>query len=556
LAKILSKFQFYKIREAGIMLRLSSLTLLIAHSDEDLLNLILEKLKISPEMLLGYHVRRKSVDARKRGVVFFVYTVDVEIDPATGNEEAIAAKIKNASIAKPLEYCGPSLSVSLPAASPRPVIIGTGPCGLFAGLILAEAGLRPLLLERGKSAKARAKDVVAFWKDATLNENSNVQFGEGGAGTFSDGKLTTQIKDKHNRCRKVLEELVAAGAAEEILYLAKPHIGTDVLIKVVTNLRERIIALGGEVRFESHVTELVIEDNKVNGVVLADGEEIQTDIVIAAIGHSARDTYEELHNKGVQCEQKAFSIGARIEHHQGIIDKSQYGKFANHPAIGHAEYKLVHHCGSGRDVYTFCMCPGGSVIGASSEPGGVVTNGMSTFSRNASNANSALLVGVKPSDFGSDHPLAGISFQRIWEQAAFRLAGSCYNAPAQRVEDFLQGRPTTHAGSVKPSYSPSVCYCDISHCLPAFAVKAMRVAIPQFDKKIRGFAMKDSILTAPETRSSSPVRITRNEMLESVNTSGLYPAGEGAGYAGGIMSAAVDGIKAAESIVKKITETS
>jgi len=528
------------------MLRLTSLTLPIGHSEADLLDLVLGRLGISSESLVEYYVRRKSVDARKRCGVFFVYTVDVEVDASAGDEEKIVTGKQGVSIARSLEYQRPG-SGNCPT---RPVVIGTGPSGLFAGLILAEAGLSPLLLERGKSAKSRGKDVAAFWRNGTLDENSNVQFGEGGAGTFSDGKLTTQIKDKHNRCQKVLAELVAAGAPEEILYLAKPHIGTDVLIKVVTNIREKIISLGGEVRFESHVTQLLVEGGKVKGVVLSSDEEIAADVVVAAIGHSARDTFKELHDKGVMCEQKAFSIGARIEHPQGLIDKAQYGKYAEHPAIGHAEYKLVHHCADGRGVYTFCMCPGGSVIGSSSEPGTVVTNGMSTFSRSGKNANSALLVGVRPDDFGSDHPLAGIAFQRIWETAAFRLAGSCYNAPAQRVEDFLLGRPSTGAGSVKPSYSPSVCYCDISHCLPAFAVKAMRQALPALDKKIRGFAMADAMLTAPETRSSSPVRITRNEMFESVNTAGLYPAGEGAGYAGGIMSAAVDGIKVAESILQ------
>ncbi|MBW8015525.1 MAG: hypothetical protein FVQ82_05000 [Planctomycetes bacterium] len=535
------------------MLRLTSLTLPIGHSDTDLVDMILNRLEIPSESLVAYYVRRKSVDARRRGGVFFVYTVDVEVDTAAGDEDAIVTAGKQGvSIARSLEYRRPSSG----KCSTRPVIIGTGPCGLFAGLILAEAGLRPLLLERGKPAKQRAKDVAAFWRDGTLDENSNVQFGEGGAGTFSDGKLTTQIKDKHNRCRKVLDEFVAAGAAEEILYLAKPHIGTDVLVKVVANLRTKIVSLGGEVRFESKVTELLVENGGVKGVVLTSGEEIAAAVVVAAIGHSARDTFEELHRKGVMCEQKAFSIGARIEHPQGLIDKAQYGKYAGHPAIGHAEYKLVHHCAGGRGVYTFCMCPGGSVIGSSSEPGSVVTNGMSTFFRSAENANSALLVGVAPADFGSDHPLAGIEFQRIWERAAFRLAGSCYNAPAQRVEDFLLGRPSTGAGSVKPSYSPSVCYCDISHCLPAFAVDAMRQALPEFDKKIRGFSMGDALLTAPETRSSSPVRITRNKMYESVNTSGLYPAGEGAGYAGGIMSAAVDGIKVAESILQKFSNIS
>lgn len=531
------------------MLRLTSITLPIGHSDGELCDAIVDRLEVSTESIVGFDVRRRSVDARKRGGIFFVYTVDVEVG-AEIDEEAIIAQAKQVSVAPSMEYALPS-SPTPGSCSLRPVIIGTGPSGLFAGLILAEAGFRPLLLERGKPAKERAKDVAAFWKNGTLDKNSNVQFGEGGAGTFSDGKLTTQIKDKHNRCRKVLDEFVAAGADDEILYLAKPHIGTDVLVKVVGNLRDKIIALGGEVRFESHVTELIVEGGKVKGVTLDGGEGIDTGIVIAAIGHSARDTFEELYRKGVACEQKAFSIGARIEHRQKLIDKTQFGKFAGRAELGHADYKLAYHCPDGRGVYTFCMCPGGSVIGSSSEPGTVVTNGMSTFARSNPNANSALLVGVKPADFESDHPLAGIEFQRKWEMAAFKLAGENYNAPVQRVEDFLLGRPSVAPGTIKPSYKPSVTYCDISKCLPAFATEAMREAIPQLAKKLPGFAMCDAILTAPETRSSSPVRITRNDLYESVNTSGLYPAGEGAGYAGGIMSAAVDGIKVAESILQK-----
>jgi len=538
--------------ELGIimfMLRITSLSLPIGHSESDLADLAAERLGVSSESLSGLHVRRKSVDARKRGGVFFVYTVDVEID---GDEQSFVDTAKGISVARSLDYKRPASG----KCSVRPVIIGTGPCGLFAGLILAEAGFKPLLLERGKPANERAKDVARFWKDGVLDENSNVQFGEGGAGTFSDGKLTTQIKDKHNRCRKVLDEFVAAGAAEEILYLAKPHIGTDVLVEVVTNIREKIVSLGGEVRFQSHVTELVVEDDAVKGVVLGSGEVIKSDIVIGAIGHSARDTFHELHSKGVKCQQKAFSIGARIEHPQCFIDKAQYGKYAGHPSLGSAEYKLAYHCPDGRGVYTFCMCPGGRVIGSSSEAGMVATNGMSTFARDSENANSALLVSVTPDDFESDHPLAGIEFQRKWETAAFRLAGSCYNAPVQRVEDFLYGRASTGCGPVKPSYIPSVCYCDISECLPGFAVDAMRQALPELDKKIHGFAMADAILTAPETRSSSPVRVDRNEFYESVSTKGFYPAGEGAGYAGGIMSAAVDGIKVAEAILEKFSELS
>lgn len=522
------------------MLRVTDIRLPFNHSDEELTFAIASKIRVKPGKIISFQIIRKSIDARKGGLIFFVYTVDVDVQ----NENAV----------KPSPKISPSPveTYQLPKAASkgglRPVIVGTGPCGLFAGLILAQAGFSPILLERGKPAKERARDVHEFWNTGTLDAASNVQFGEGGAGTFSDGKLTTRIKDKAFRCTKVLGELVQAGAPEEILYTNKPHIGTDILVKVVTNLRNRIISLGGEVRFESQVTDIAIENEKVAGVILADGQTIETDRVIIAIGHSARDTYEMLHGKGVSLQAKAFSIGARIEHPQSMIDKIQFGKFSGYPKLGRAEYRLSHRCENGRGVYTFCMCPGGQVIGASSEAGGVVTNGMSAFARNKPNANSGLVVGVTPEDFGDAHPLAGIEFQRKWERAAFKLGGGDYKAPVQLVKDFLKAKTSKNLRQLEPSYKPGVQLCDLAECLPAYVVNAMREGIVVFDKKLPGFAMRDAVLTGVETRTSAPVRILRGDDFQSTNTAGLYPAGEGAGYAGGIISAAVDGIKVAEAI--------
>lgn len=531
------------------MLRLTDLRLPFDHAENALERAICERLRLSPGDLIGWRIHRRSVDARKKNAIVLNYTIDLNVRDETGLLAKAAPALKLTRT--------PEASYAMPPQAPeglaaRPVVIGMGPCGLFAGLVLAQAGFRPILLERGRPARDRARDVTRFWKSGKFDPRSNVAFGEGGAGTFSDGKLTTQIKDREHRCRKVLEELVAAGAPEEILWSAKPHVGTDILIRVVERVRQTIIDLGGEVRFESLVTGLRVESGAVRAVELEGGETIETNSVILAIGHSARDTFAMLHDLGVEIVPKPFSIGVRIEHPQGLIDRAQFGGCAGHPRLGRADYKLVHHCRGGRSVYTFCMCPGGEVIASSSEPGGVVTNGMSTHARNKANANSALLVGVKPEDFGNDHPLAGIEFQRRWEQAAFRIGGENYHAPVQLVGDLLVGRTSKGLGDVKPSYTPGVTPTDLAGCLPDYVIGALREGIGGLDRKLRGFARHDAVLTGVETRSSAPVRILRGEKLESVRMGGLYPAGEGAGYAGGIISAAVDGLRVAEAVARRM----
>ncbi len=501
-------------------------------------------MNIPADDLLGYSIFRRGYDARKISAIVFIYTLDVEVR----NE----ATLLSAQEGDRRIRAAPDSRYHFPAQAPagltsRPVVIGTGPCGLFAGLLLAQMGFRPILLERGKAVRERTKDTFALWRGGKLDPESNVQFGEGGAGTFSDGKLHSQIKDPLLRGRKVLTEFVAAGAPAEILYVSKPHIGTFRLVTVVENMRAAIQSLGGEIRFQSRVEDLDINDGRISGVVLASGERIAADHVVLAVGHSARDTFKMLFERGVAIEAKAFSIGVRIEHPQSLIDRARFGKHAGHQHLGAADYKLVHHADNGRSAYTFCMCPGGTVVAAASEPGRVVTNGMSQYSRNERNANSAIVVGVTPLDYPG-HPLAGIAYQRHWEELAFAAGGGNYAAPAQRVGDFLRGRPSAALGTVHPSYTPGVRMCDLASCLPDFVVLALRQALPAFDRQIKGFAMNDALLTGVETRTSSPLRIRRGEDAQSVNIRGLYPAGEGAGYAGGILSAAVDGIKAAEAV--------
>ena len=441
--------------------------------------------------------------------------------------------------------------------SQRPVVIGMGPCGLFTGLILAQMGFKPIILERGQEVRQRTKDTFGFWRKKILNTESNVQFGEGGAGTFSDGKLYSQVKDPKHYSRKVLNEFVDAGAPSEILYVSKPHIGTFKLVTMVEKMRANIIALGGEIRFGERVDDIHMEvsgdDQQVTGLTLASGEKINTNFVALAIGHSARDTFKMIHYKGVYIKAKPFSVGFRIEHEQSVIDDARFGIHAGHEILGAADYKLVHHCKNGRSVYSFCMCPGGTVVAAASEEGRLVTNGMSQYSRHERNANSAIVVGIDPSDYplvdGKEDVLAGIEFQRKLEANAFKIGGSNYDAPIQLVGDFLAGRASGEHGEVIPSYKPGVTYCDLSETLPDYAIEAIREAIPAFERKIKGFSMKDATLTAVETRTSSPIQITRDrESFESLNTKGLYPAGEGAGYAGGILSAGIDGIKVAEAM--------
>jgi len=534
------------------MLRLTEIRLPLDHTDADLVRAIRARLQIDADALVGYSVFRRAVDARKSAMAF-IYTLDVEIKDEARQRGHLSDE-RRVSITPDSSY---QFVAQAPRNLPRrPVVIGFGPCGLFAALVLAQMGFRPIVLERGKEVRSRTRDTWNFWQHGVLDPESNVQFGEGGAGTFSDGKLYSQIKDPRHIGRKVLEEFVRAGAPPEILYVAKPHIGTFRLVSVVETMRAAILALGGEIRFQSRVSEIEIErhgDGKrqVRGVALADGDYISTDHVILAVGHSARDTFQMLHDRGVHIEPKPFSIGFRIEHPQSLIDRARYGKNAGHPLLGAADYKLVHHAKNGRSVYSFCMCPGGTVVAAASEPGCVVTNGMSQYSRNERNANAGIVVGITPADYPG-HPLAGIGFQRQWEARAFAAGGADYRAPAQLVGDFLARRASTQLGSVLPSYTPGVRPTDLSECVPPYANDAIRDALPAFDKKIHGFAMSDAVLTAAETRTSSPIRITRDASGQSLNTRGLYPGGEGAGYAGGILSAAVDGIEIAEAVALHI----
>ena len=529
------------------MLRLTEIKLPLDHPADAIPAAISKRLGIPAGALARYAVFRRGVDARKAAIAF-TYTLDVEV----GNETALLERFagdRHVSRAPDMEY---RYVARAPDGLPtRPVVIGTGPCGLFAGLLLAQMGFRPLILERGKIVRERTRDTWGLWRKSALDPESNVQFGEGGAGTFSDGKLHSQVRDPRYLGRKVLAEFVKAGAPEEILYSGKPHIGTFRLVAMVESLRETIHSLGGEIRFGSKVAGIDIEQGAARGVTLANGECIAADHVVLAVGHSARDTFGMLRDRGVHIEPKPFSIGLRIEHPQSLIDRARYGKHAGHPALGAADYKLVHHARNGRSVYSFCMCPGGTVVAATSEPGRVVTNGMSQYSRNERNANSGIVVGITPADYPGD-ALAGIAFQRHWEERAYEAGGGNYFAPAQRVGDFLAGRPSTSGGSVVPSYAPGVRWTDLSGCIPGYAVEAIREALPAFERQIRGYAMDDAVLTGVETRTSSPISIRRGADHQSVNTRGLYPAGEGAGYAGGILSAAIDGIEVAEAVALDI----
>jgi uncharacterized FAD-dependent dehydrogenase len=538
------------------MLRLTDLKLPIDHTEDDLRAAILGRLRISEDELVSHIVFKRSVDARKAAAILFTYTLDVTVN----DEAAVLERFAN----NPSIGIAPDTGYHFVAQAPanltsRPVIVGMGPAGLFAGLILAQSGFRPLILERGKVARERTKDTWALWRQSVLNPESNVQFGEGGAGTFSDGKLYSQIKDTRHYGRKVLNELVDAGAPKEILYVSRPHIGTFRLVSIVEKMRAKILSLGGEIRFESRVDDIEIVDNQVRGVRLAGGEQIDADHLVLAIGHSARDTFQMIHERGVYVEAKPFSIGFRIEHPQSLIDRSRYGKNAGNPLLGAADYRLVHHATNGRSVYSFCMCPGGTVVAAASEPGRVVTNGMSQYSHDERNANSGIVVGITPEDYpaGSGElqsPLAGVELQRFWESRAYELGGSNYQAPGQLIGDFLAGNPSTAFGSVLPSYTPGVHLCDLSSALPDYAIAAIREALPAFAKQIEGFDLPDAMLTGVETRTSSPIRIRRNDDdLQSISTRGLYPTGEGAGYAGGILSAAVDGIKVAEAVAVSLT---
>jgi hypothetical protein len=551
------------------MIRLTELRLPLDHPEGALRAAIVARLSVPESDLKSFTVFRRAPDARRRDAVVLSYTVDCEVR----DEAAVLAVDRSDRHVQPApdtsyRFVGQAPADFYAYGSRRPLVVGFGPCGIFAALVLAQMGLRPIVLERGKRVRERTKDTWGLWRQGVLNPESNVQFGEGGAGTFSDGKLWSQISDPRHLTRKVLTEFVKAGAPEEILYVSKPHIGTFRLVSMVEKMWAEIEALGGEIRFQQHVTDVFIEDGRIWGITVTSpehpqGEQLAADQVVLAPGHSARDTFAMLYERGVFMEAKPFSIGFRIEHPQGVIDRARYGRNAGHPILGAADYKLVHHAKNGRSVYSFCMCPGGTVVAATSEPGRVVTNGMSQYSRAERNANAGIVVGIAPADYaqpgsvdrrhhGAVHPLDGIAFQRHWESRAFELGGGDYFAPGQLVGDFLKRKRSSVLGAVEPSYTPGVRLTDLGEadrgCLPEYALEAIREAIPAFDRQIRGFAMPDAVFTGVETRTSSPLRITRGTDYQSINVKGLYPAGEGAGYAGGIMSAAVDGIEIAEAV--------
>ena len=545
------------------MLRLTEIKLPLGHAENALPDAILQTLDITPAEMARFAVFKRSFDARK-AVIMQVYIVDVTLASAALEAQLLATHAGNPHI-----FATPDMAYhpvgSAPANLPlRPVVVGFGPCGMFAALVLAQMGFKPIVLERGKTVRERTKDTWGLWRKRALNPESNVQFGEGGAGTFSDGKLYSQIKDPRHLGRKVMNEFVKAGAPADILFEAHPHIGTFKLVKVVENLREQIIALGGEIRFQQRVTDVLIEgapsNRHIRGLTVLDQStgqthELHADQVVLALGHSSRDTFAMLHARGVYVEAKPFSIGFRVEHPQGLIDRARWGRHAGDPALGAAEYKLVHHASNGRSVYSFCMCPGGTVVAATSEVGRVVTNGMSQYSRNERNANAGIVVGIDPRDypgFEAGNPLAGIDLQRQLESHAYLLGGSNYEAPGQLVGDFVAGRATTGLGDIMPSYKPGVAMGDLSSALPRYAIEAMREAFPAFGQKIKGFDRHDAVLTGVETRTSSPIKMSRGDDLQSLNVRGLYPAGEGASYAGGILSAGVDGIKVAEAVARTL----
>ncbi len=543
------------------MLRLTDLRLPLNHSDEALHQAVAARLAVPAAALHKFTIFKRSYDARKKSAIGLIYTLDVEVS----DELAVRDRLRQDPHIKPTPDMRYQPVAVAPVGwfdtskRPRPVVIGFGPCGIFAALILAQMGLCPLVLERGKEVRQRTKDTWDLWRKSTLHPESNVQFGEGGAGTFSDGKLWSQISDPRHLTRKVLHEFVKAGAPDEILFVSKPHVGTFRLVGMVEKMRADIIRLGGEVRFEQRVTDLLIEGGRLRGLTLASGEQLRAESVVLAVGHSARDTFTMLHERGVFMEAKPFSVGFRIEHPQSLVDRARFGPHAGHPLLGAADYKLIHHASNGCAVYSFCMCPGGTVVAATSEVGRVVTNGMSQYSRAERNANAGIVVGIAPQDYRQDglhqgpvSPLDGMTFQRIWESRAFDLGGATYSAPGQRVGDFLQRRPSSSWGAVVPSYKPGVLPTDLADperpSLPLQALAAIREALPAFERQIAGFALPDAVLTGVETRTSSPLRITRGKDFQSLNVQGLYPAGEGAGYAGGIMSAGVDGIEVAEAL--------
>lgn len=529
------------------MIRITELRLPIGHPPEALESAILKRLQIKPADLLKVEVFKRSYDARKNVALAFIYTVDLGVR----DEEKVLEQFSSDSHIRPSPdtryHFVANVSQLKTKTFQRPVVVGFGPCGIFAALLLAQMGFRPIVLERGKPVRKRTQDTWGLWRKNILNPESNVQFGEGGAGTFSDGKLYSQIKDPKFYGRKVISEFIKAGAPEEIQYVAKPHIGTFRLVGVVEKMRQEIIRLGGEIRFTQKVIGFDIQDNQIKAVKIEGYPDLPANHVILALGHSARDTFKALHEAGVYMEAKPFSVGFRIEHPQSLIDKARLGPHAGNELIGAADYKLVHHAKNGRSVYSFCMCPGGTVVAATSEPNRVVTNGMSQYSRNERNANAGIVVGITPEDYPGG-PLAGIEFQRALESKAYELGGSTYEAPGQLVGDFLAGRASTEFGTVLPSYKPGVHLTDLAESLPSYAIEAIREAIPEFEKQIKGFSMKDAVLTGVETRTSSPLRISRGANFQSLNVKGLYPAGEGAGYAGGILSAGVDGIKVAEAV--------